>query len=58
MPDLTGFEKTEVIIPTASRTVYDQAIRSTGAKIIMVDSEDDLRKKIGPQTAMIYIDAE
>ena len=58
MPDLTGFEKNEVIIPRASRTVYDQAIRSTGAKIITVDNEDELRRKIGPQTAMIYIDAE
>jgi len=58
MPDLRGFEKTEVIIPKASRTVYDQAIRSTGATIITVDSEEDLRKKIGPKTAMIYIDAE
>ncbi len=58
IPDLTGFEKTEVIIPRASRTVYDQAIRSTGATIITIDDEADLRRKIGPQTAMIYIDAE
>ena len=58
MPDLSGFEKTEVIIPAASRTVYDQAIRSTGATVVTVENEEDLRKKIGPKTAMIYIDAE
>ena len=39
MPDLRGFEKTEVIIPKASRTVYDHAIRSTGATIITVNNE-------------------
>ncbi|SDM47587.1 Seryl-tRNA(Sec) selenium transferase [Daejeonella rubra] len=58
IPDLTGFEKTEVIIPGGSRTVYDQAVRSTGVKIITVENEEDLKKKIGPRTAMIYIDAE
>lgn len=58
IPDLTGFQKTEVIIPSASRTVYDQAIRNTGVKIITVENEEDLKKKIGPNTAMIYIDAE
>ncbi len=58
MPDLTGFEKTEVIIPSASRIVYDQAVRSTGATIITVENEEELRKSIGPQTAMIYINAE
>lgn len=58
IPDLTGFEKTEVLIPSASSTVYDQAIRSTGATIITVENEDDLRKKAGPKTAMIYNDAE
>lgn len=58
IPDLTGFQKTEVIIPSASRTVYDHAIRSSGAKIITVEDEEDLRKKIGPQTAFIYVDAE
>ena len=58
IPNLTGFEKTEVIIPSASRIVYDQAVRSTGATVVTVENEDDLRKKIGPKTAMIYINAE
>ncbi|MFA6944537.1 MAG: hypothetical protein WC220_01430 [Pedobacter sp.] len=58
IPDLSGFNKTEVIVPKGSRTVYDHAVRSTGAKIITVDNEEDLKKKIGPNTAMIYMDAE
>lgn len=58
IPNLTGFEKTEVIIPRGSRTVYDQSVRTTGARIVTVENEEDLRRKIGPQTAMIYVEAE
>jgi uncharacterized pyridoxal phosphate-dependent enzyme len=54
MPDLTGFAKTEVIIPDHSRNVYDAAIRATGVKIIEVDSPESLELAIGPKTAMIY----
>ena len=55
IPDLTGFAKTEVIIPGHSRNVYDAAIRAVGVKIIEVETPDELRLAIGPQTAMIYI---
>jgi seryl-tRNA(Sec) selenium transferase len=55
IPDLTGFAKDEVIIPTHSRNVYDAAIRAVGVKILEVDSPDALRLAIGPKTAMIYI---
>lgn len=58
VPNLTGFPRTEVIIPRSSRNVYDHAVRSTGAKIIMVDTIEDLKKFIGPGTAMIYMEAE
>lgn len=54
IPDLTGFAKTEVIIPTHSRNVYDAAIRAVGVKIVEVETPDDLRLAIGPKTAMIY----
>src|SRR6516225_11767140 len=37
IPDLTGFEKTEVVIPRTSRSVYDHAIRNIGVKIVTVD---------------------
>ena len=55
IPNLTGFPKDEVIIPTHSRNVYDAAIRAVGVKVIEVDSPDALQLAIGPKTAMIYI---
>src|SRR6478672_2328384 len=32
IPDLSGFDKTEVVIPKSSRNVYDHAIRNIGVK--------------------------
>jgi L-seryl-tRNA(Ser) seleniumtransferase len=55
MPNLAGFPKDEVIIPTHSRNVYDAAIRAVGVKVIEVDSPEALQLAIGPKTAMIYI---
>ena len=55
IPNLAGFAKDEVIIPTHSRNVYDAAIRAVGVKIIEVDTPEALQLAIGPKTAMIYI---
>ena len=55
IPNLAGFQKDEVIIPTHSRNVYDAAIRAVGVKIIEVDTPEALELAIGPRTAMIYI---
>ena len=55
IPNLEGFAKDEVIIPTHSRNVYDAAIRAVGVKVIEVDSPEALQLAIGPRTAMIYI---
>ena len=55
IPDLTGFEKTEVVIPRGSRTVYDHAIRNIGVTIITVDTPEELEKSLNSRTAMIYI---
>ena len=55
IPNLTGFDKTEVIIPGFSRNAYDHAIRNIGVKIISVNTPEELEKAINPQTAMIYI---
>lgn len=55
IPDLTGFEKTEVIIPRHSRNVYDHAVRNVGVTIVMVDTPEELARAINPKTAMIYI---
>ena len=55
IPNLEGFAKDEVIIPTHSRNVYDAAIRAVGVTIIEVDTPEALQLAIGPRTAMIYI---
>ncbi len=55
IPDLTGFAKSEVIIPLSSRNVYDHAVRNTGVKVITVKSLDELQKSINSRTAMIYM---
>lgn len=55
IPDLTGFEKTEVIIPRYSRQHYDHAVRNIGVKIITVATPEELEKAINSKTAMIYL---
>ena len=55
IPDLSGFDKTEVVIPSSSRNVYDHAIRNIGATIITVDSMEELGKALNSRTAMIYL---
>jgi len=57
IPDLTGLDKTEVIIPRSSRSVYDHAIRNIGVKIVMINTIDELEHAINPKTAMIYMSA-
>ena len=55
IPDLTGFDKTEVIIPRSSRNVYDHAIRNVGATIIEVNTPEELTNALNARTAMIYV---
>jgi len=55
IPDLTGFEKTEVIIPRYSRQHYDHAVRNIGVKIVTVSTAAELEKAISSKTAMIYL---
>ncbi len=55
IPDLTGFEKTEVIIPGYSRNAYDHAVRNIGVTIITVNTAEELENAINPKTALIYI---
>lgn len=57
IPNLTGFEKNEVIIPRYSRNDYDHGIRNIGVKIVTVNTREELEKAIGPKTAMIYLTA-
>ena len=53
IPDLTGFEKTEVIIPRRSHNTYNAAIRNIGVTIILVDTPEELQSAINSRTAMI-----
>jgi uncharacterized pyridoxal phosphate-dependent enzyme len=55
IPDLSGFEKDEVIIPRESRNVYDAAIRSVGVRVIQPETVEEFEAAIGPRTAMAYI---
>src|SRR5436190_23042759 len=57
IPDLNGLDKTEVVIPRSSRSVYDHAIRNVGVKIIVVDTAEELADALSPRTAMIYLTA-
>ncbi len=54
LPNLEGL-KDEVIIPRESRNAYDHAVRTLSVKVIEVNNVDQLRRAIGPHTAMIYI---
>ena len=51
LPDTTGI-KGEVIVPRWSRSVYDHAVRSTGVKMIEVNTLEDLEKAFSPRTAI------
>ena len=55
IPDLTGFARDEVVIPKASRNVYDQAIRSVGVRIIEVGDAAEYEAALGPKVAMVYV---
>ena len=53
LPDLTGM-KCEVIIQKSHRNGFDHQLRSTGVKLIEVETRDDLRKAVNPKTAMMH----
>src|SRR6201993_2658718 len=53
LPDLTGM-KSEVIIQKSHRNPFDHQLRSTGVKLVVIESRDDLKRAINPQTAMMH----
>lgn len=55
IPDLSGLQKTEVIIPSESFSAYDFAIQNIGVKIIRVETLEELKEALGPKTAMIKL---
>ena len=55
IPDLTGLDKTQVILPGYARNAYDHAIRNIGVEIVAINTPEQLAHAINPRTAMIYV---
>jgi D-glucosaminate-6-phosphate ammonia-lyase len=55
IPDLSGFDKTDVVIPRSSRNAYDHGVRNIGVRIITVDTIEELEKALNKSTAMVYL---
>jgi uncharacterized pyridoxal phosphate-dependent enzyme len=53
IPDLTGM-KSEVIIQKSHRNPFDHQLRTTGIKLIVVETRDDFRKAVNEKTAMMH----
>ena len=53
LPDTEGMPS-EIIMLTAQRYLYDRSLRAPGATLTFVDTADDVRAAIGPQTAMMF----
>src|SRR5881296_1267093 len=53
LPDLTGL-KSEVIIQKSHRNPFDHQLRSTGVKLIEIETRDDLQKAVNDRTAMMH----
>jgi seryl-tRNA(Sec) selenium transferase len=58
IPNLQGMDKTEVVSPRTSRSVYDHAIRNVGVKMITVDTAEEFERSLSSRTAMIYLSAD
>ena len=53
LPDLTGM-KSEVIIQKSHRNPFDHQLRSTGIKLIEVETRDQVRQAVNDRTAMMH----
>src|SRR5271165_5412594 len=53
LPDLTGM-KSEVIIQKSHRNPFDHQLRSTGIKLIEIETADQLRGAVNDRTAMMH----
>lgn len=52
LPDSEGM-KNEVILLKAHRNGYDHAVRNAGARLVEVETADELRRAAGPRTACL-----
>jgi seryl-tRNA(Sec) selenium transferase len=46
--------KSEVIIQKTHRNAFDHQLRNTGVKLIVVETREDVRKAVNPNTAMMH----
>jgi len=53
LPDLTGM-KSEVIIQKSHRNPFDHQLRSTGIRLIAIETRDELRQAVNDRTAMMH----
>lgn len=48
-------KRNQVIIPKHSRNQYDIGVRMVGVEVVEAETADELRARITPRTAMIYV---
>jgi uncharacterized pyridoxal phosphate-dependent enzyme len=53
LPELTGM-KSEVIIQKSHRNPFDHQLRSTGVKLIEIETREQLRRAVSERTAMMH----
>lgn len=53
LPDLTGM-KSEVIIQRSHRNPFDHQLRSTGVKLIEIETREQLHRAVNERTAMMH----
>jgi len=53
LPDLTGM-KSEVIIQKSHRNPFDHQLRSTGVKLVEVETREQLRREVNDRTALMH----
>ncbi|MBS1842416.1 MAG: L-seryl-tRNA selenium transferase [Acidobacteria bacterium] len=54
VPDVTGIPRTEVIIQKSHRYPFDHQIRQTGAKLVEVETREEMIAAINPRTLAIH----
>jgi L-seryl-tRNA(Ser) seleniumtransferase len=53
LPDLTGM-KSEVVIQKSHRNPFDHQLRSTGVKLVEIETREQLRHAVNERTAMMH----
>jgi seryl-tRNA(Sec) selenium transferase len=54
IPDVSDFPRTEVIIQKSHRYPFDHQIRQTGAKLVEVETREEMVAAINPRTVAIH----